>query len=675
MGGMSSPRRPVIAIVGGGPRGVSLLERIGANLPDGAAVDVLLIDDAEIGAGRIWRTDQTRELCMNTLADAVTLFTDDAATVAGPVRVGPTLYEWCQLVRQRAFGDAGDVVSHIPSEHVAEFDRAPVRAGLAEEYGAELRAQRPESHPSRSLYGEYIRWFLAHTTATLPSGVRVSEIVGRVTAVSEREGGQLLELQTAQGAAQREADAVVAATGWLERAPTPEERTIRAALDVDPALVWVRPGSPVDQPLDRVPEGAHAIVRGLGMGFFDAMALLTRERGGRFVADAAASSGIRYEPSGREPVLHVTSHRGVPFRAKTQYGSLPPRAPMRHLRGVDWRNVPRPIDFDALVWPLILKDAFADHHAALARAKPGSVDLEGALHAVAEADLLAGLESAGAATRERIARLATAASPFVPDPADRLDLASAMFPGEGTTWESPAAFQEWAARFVADDLAASAEGLDSPVKAALWSIASARGFAGRLGAFGGFDAESRASGFRTLMSVGAMAGSGPPAFRNRQLLALMDAGIVQLVGPAAHVTIEDGAFHVSSPAVAGSAVSARTLVDAWMHAHDVSESADPLVRSLAAAGRLRPFTAPARSGGGVRTGSFDVDPDTGRLVHPDGSLDATFHVAGIPVDQAMHDTVISPMPRTDPTMLRETDRVARSLIAAARLAAHRRSPA
>ncbi|MGW9113715.1 FAD/NAD(P)-binding protein [Microbacterium sp. NPDC055683] len=655
---MSSSPRPAIAIIGGGPRGVSLVERIGANLADDAVLDIDIVDDTEIGAGRIWRTDQTRELCMNTLADAVTLFTDDAATIAGPVRVGPTLHEWCRLVRHDA-GDGGDV-SDIPAAHAAVFRRIPVRAGLAADYAAELRAQRPESHPSRSLYGEYIGWCWSHAKAALPPGVRVRERVGRVVAASERDGRQVLSL--ADGSALR-ADAVIAAAGWLERGATPGERAVRAAVDADSDLVWVRPESPVDQRLDAVPDGAHAIVRGLGMGFFDAMALLTLGRGGRF---AETPDGLRYEPSGREPVLHVTSHRGVPFRAKTQYGSLPPRAALSHLRGVDWTSVPRPIDFDALVWPLILRDAFADYHRTLARVRPGAVDLEAALAAIAAADLDAPRAGVpGAATRERVAVLADAVAAAVPDPRDRLDLVAAMFPGDGLAWASPSGFDAWVAAFVADDLAASALGADSPLKAALWAIASARGPVGRIGAFGGFDAESRASGFRELGSVGGMVGSGPPAFRNAQLLALHRAGLVLFIGPAASVAPGPGGFHAVSAAVRGSEVRARVLVDAWMHVHDVDATADPLVRSLADAGRVRAFEAPTRTGGGLATGGVDIEPETGRLVHPDGSLDRAFHMAGIPVDQTMHDAIISPMPRTDPTMLRETDRVARSAIDAA----------
>ena len=72
-----------IAIVGAGPRGISITERIAAFLNDRGATPLTLhiIDDAQLGAGRIWDTEQTRTLCMNTLAGAVTLFTEPGATV------------------------------------------------------------------------------------------------------------------------------------------------------------------------------------------------------------------------------------------------------------------------------------------------------------------------------------------------------------------------------------------------------------------------------------------------------------------------------------------------------------------------------------------------------------------------------------------------------------------
>jgi hypothetical protein len=645
--------RAEIAIVGGGPRGVSLLERLGATIRNECpatplALTVHIVDDVQVGAGRIWRTDQTHELCMNTLAGAVTLFTDASVTMAGTVVPGPTLYEWALLAYQ-AQGGTGreDEAAEVAASHREAFLVTPVRPGLGADYGAELRALRPESHPSRALYGEYISWAFDHAVASLPTGVELVSHHARVVDITGKNGRQVVSLDSGETI---DADAVILATGWMPRLPTSAEQATARATGMDPGLVWVRPGSPVDQDLHRVPDGAHAIVRGLGMGFFDAMALLTLGRGGRFEESPSAPGGLRYLASGREPILHVTSHRGLPYRAKSLYGGLPPRARLRHLRSVDWDAVARPIDFDTALWPLVVKDAFADYYETLHRVRP-------AVFAGSLEDVLAAIAHAPGEPEA----LDAAVAPFVPDRAERLDFATAVEPGDGL-FDSPGAFDDYVARYVAEDLAESAAGAESPLKAALWSISSARQPSSIIGTFGGFDAESRASGFRRLLAVGGMVGSGPPAFRNRQLLALVAAGLVRFIGPAAPVTIEGGRFHAASPAVAGSAVSAPVLIDAWMHFHDVSASADPLVASLTSQGRMRPFGVRTRAGHVVATGAMDTEPETGLLLGVDGTPDAAIHVAGIPIDEAMHDSIISPMPGADATMLRETDRVARSAL-------------
>lgn len=51
----------VIAIIGGGPRGLAVAERLGIELrqlENARPVEVVLIDDYEPGAGRIWRRNQ-----------------------------------------------------------------------------------------------------------------------------------------------------------------------------------------------------------------------------------------------------------------------------------------------------------------------------------------------------------------------------------------------------------------------------------------------------------------------------------------------------------------------------------------------------------------------------------------------------------------------------------------
>ena len=652
-----------IALVGGGPRGVSLLERVVSALaeradPDATRIDVYLIDDVEVGAGRVWRTDQTRELCMNTLADAVTLFTDESVHMAGTVRPGPTLYEWAILAAHAEAPDdrTAEIVAVIPPPRRAGFAEAPVRAGFVSDYAGELGALRPESHPSRSLYGEYIAWALARVIRVAPDGVRVHTRTGRVRAIVERGGRQELQITDAEGGATEiTVDAVVLATGWLANLPTAEERQLSASVSARPELVWVAPGNPVDQDLSRVPAGEDVIIRGLGMGFFDTVTLLTLGRGGRFVMDAGAAGGLRYEASGAEPILWATSPRGVPYRAKTLYGSLPPRAPQRHLRAVLDAGVSRPIDVEGLLWPAIRKDAFEAYYETLHRTRPGAL--------TGSWDQLRAAIAADAGDAES---LAVAVAPYVANSSDLFDLSAALDPSR-RSFANREEFDTWVAEFLADDLREAERGADSPLKAALWSIGSARQPVSLAGAFGGFDAATRRGAFGRLLSIGGMFGSGPPAFRNRQLLALHTAGIVRFLGPRPALTITDDGFRVTSGQIPDAEITARILIDAWMHMHDAGASADPLVRSLTDAGRLRVFQVAGRDGQLGATGGIDIDPATGLLVRGDGTLDPAVHVAGIPVDEVVHDTIISPMPGTNPTMLRETDRVARSAV---RIALH-----
>ena len=671
----SSDQRPSLAVIGAGPRGTSLIERIGAHLSDptspfhGTAVDLHVIDEAESGAGRIWRTDQTRELCMNTLADAVTLFTEPSSTVRGPVIEGPTLYEWSLLVLGSAQPPAhlddrlaADLAA-IPQSHREMFTSFPVRDGLAADYRDELLATRPEAHPSRALYGEYLAWCYHRAVAALPAGTRVIRHRSHAVGLTSTSDGERIDL--ADGPAVL-ADAVIVAAGWLPRNPSAAERAFAGDVAADPTLVWVEPASPVEQDLSPIPDGASAIVRGLGMGFFDTMALLSLGRGGQFVDDADAPGGLRYIPSGREPILHVTSRRGVPFRAKTLYGSLPPRTEQRLLLSVDWERAPRPINFDRDLWPRIVADAYLSYYSTLHRVRPEA--FAGSL-----ADVVDRIEDAVANYYSRANQVSShpldemaitlnsEIAPSIPNSADRFDLLLDMHPAAGH-FDGPSDYDAWVQHAVASDLSEAEGGRDSALKAGLWSVSTARAVANRVGSFGTFDAESRASGFAMLHAVGGMVGSGPPAFRNRQLLALVEAGIVHFIGPGARVIVTPEGFSAASPSVDGSRVTTHVLIDAWMHFHDVAETADPLAQSLIAADRVRPFHISTRGGDRVPTAGFDVDAATGRALRVDGSLDPAVHIAGIPVDDTLHDTIISPMPGTDPPILRGTGRGALSAL-------------
>lgn len=144
------PEAPAtLVIVGAGPRGTGLIERIAANAPElyaGSGLDIHLVDPHPPGAGRIWRAAQSPLLWMNSHAEDVTMFTDESVEMAGPVRPGPTLHEWAGI-DGRTFAD-------------------------------------------RQLQGSYLRWVHEQAVAALPPEITVHHHPGRALRVSGPRSGR-----------------------------------------------------------------------------------------------------------------------------------------------------------------------------------------------------------------------------------------------------------------------------------------------------------------------------------------------------------------------------------------------------------------------------------------------------------------------------------------------------
>src|SRR5436309_15080715 len=105
-----------LAIIGAGPRGVCVLERISANATRLASdLVVHLIDPYPPGAGRVWRYEQSPLLRMNSMAEDVTMFTDESVRCEGPIVPGPSMAQWADLVRP-AEPPAGTDESEVDTE-------------------------------------------------------------------------------------------------------------------------------------------------------------------------------------------------------------------------------------------------------------------------------------------------------------------------------------------------------------------------------------------------------------------------------------------------------------------------------------------------------------------------------------------------------------------------------
>ncbi|MGW4389675.1 FAD/NAD(P)-binding protein [Streptomyces sp. NPDC004685] len=573
--------RASLVIVGAGPRGTGILERIAANAPEyaGLELDIHLVDPFPPGGGRVWRQAQSPLLWMNSQSQDVTMFTDDTVELDGPVLPGPALHEWADL-DGRAFAD-------------------------------------------RQLQGAYLRWVYERSVAALPPGVTVQHHPRRALRVSgPREGRQQVWLDGR--ARPLLADTVVLAQGHLD-AELDQEQEELSAYAREHGLVHLPPDFTADSDLSSLAPGEDVLVRGFGLAFVDLMVLLTEGRGGRYEGDT-------YVPSGREPVLHVGSRRGVPYHSKIGYDWTGERPPLPRFLGpaeID-ELLARPdgYDFRRDVWPLIDKELGFAHYHRLFTAHPGRT-------AVAWADF----EEKYAAAEPLSAELQALVASAVPDPADRLDLTALDHPLDGVRHTSYEELQDGLRGCITADLERRHDSAHSPDLAVFLGLLSVYGQVVRLGDIG-----SWWHGFFSYLA------SGPPGPRLRQLLALSRAGVVKFAGADMRVTAEDGVFRATSATVPGSVIEARALVEARLPHPTLARTRDQLLREL--------YEEGARA---TPAGLLAVDPEDGRVLHHDGTAHPRRFALG-PHTNARGAGAFT-RPRTNSPSFRQNDATARAVLA------------
>ncbi|MEU2246153.1 FAD/NAD(P)-binding protein [Streptomyces sp. NPDC019224] len=556
--------RPALAVIGVGPRGTGLVERLAANAPalyGNRPLDLHLVDPHPPGSGRIWRRDQSPLLWMNSRAEDVTMFTDDTVRQEGPVRPGPALDAWAQDVREC---------------------RTRCDEAADPRLRAEIETLRGRDFPSRRLQGAYLRWFHARSVAALPPSVTVHEHRDRALRVTgPRHGRQLVQL--AGRAEPLAVDLVVLTLGHLDAGPDAEQRGLAAFADRH-GLVHLPPEFTADSDLSVLPAGEPVIVRGLGLAFIDLMVLLTEGRGGRYENGA-------YVPSGREPVLHVGSRRGVPYRAKIGYGWQGERPSLPRFLGPEQARElldrPHPLDFRRDVWPHVDKELGHAHYHRLFTAHPERTAVD---RAVFE-ERYAAAEPGSAELRELIAE-------GVPDPADRLDLAALDRPLDGVRHPSSDALQHAVRAHIAADLERRHDPGHSEDLAVFLGLLSVYGPLVRLGDIG-----AEWHGFFNYLA------SGPPGPRLRQLLALSRAGVVRFLGAGTRVEADEerGVFRATSVTVPGERVEARALVEARLPDPAPGRTRSTVLRGLYEDGAAA-----------TATGLLAVDPGDGRILDREG---------------------------------------------------------
>jgi uncharacterized NAD(P)/FAD-binding protein YdhS len=629
-----------LLIVGGGPRAAMLLERLAANHPQIGAgpLHVDIVDPFRAGAGRIWRTEQSGLLKLNSMAMDVSMFTDDSVTCEGPAVPGPSLWEWvCQLRN---------------GEHRAH---AAAIAGEGAGLEGELAALTADAFPTRRLQSRYLAWFLERTLGSLGGSMDVTLHRDTVMDIVPAGPGTCHRARLASGAVLT-ADLVLLALGHTESLPAESSRRFADfAARHGTSVAHVPPAYTNDADLSGLLPGQDVLVSGMGLAFVDLFVLLMEGRGGRF--ETRGDGTLAYIPSGNEPVLHVGSRRGVPYLSKIR-GALQGRTdPLPRFLTREAVEGLRPagglLNFRKHLWPLIAKDAAHAYYRELLTASPHRATMAWEDFAAAYAPLPWYSPQCEALV-----------SQAVPDPEDRLDFESLDHPlasrDLGTAGRTHAAVRD----IIVRDLALRDGGQNSETLGLFMGLLGCYMELGRVVSLDELDTPSRQDVAGWWHGFFSYVDSGPPADRLRELLALEEADLVKFLGPRIRFdTDEQRGTFTAQGAVDGHRVHARAFVEARLPGTTLASTSNELLRSLFARG-----TVSQESTG---TGKLLVDGQW-RAVDRDGSPHRWLYAVGAGVSGWNSGAFARPHSNAAP--FRDTDALARRLLASVPAAAGTGTP-
>lgn len=582
-----------MAIIGMGPRGLTVLERVlehADRLPASAHLQIDMYDDGVAGEGS-HRSVQPDHLLINTVASQVTVF---APTSRAGGTGGISLVEWAHSAGYRRHGERFQCEAPDAGEPITQADHLP-----------------------RSLLGEYLHWACQRIAGMMPAQISMLHHRQRVTDLIPWADAYRVICAEGQD---RPADYVFLTTGHGYRQPTAEDRFFSEFVGRCGAsnehLSYFPTPYPVEA-LDRIPAAATVAIQGMGLTAHDVVSALTLGRDGRYVRSAGQ---LRYEPSGQEPRMLLFSRNSLPFAARgVNQKGLTGRHQARFFTADAVARLRQAtlaamgdsrLDFQATVLPLVLKEmAYAYRCAELRGEGHEECPVEG----------------------------------FEPTEDEMQALESILWPLKRRAFPSFDKFHAFVHAWIEQDLIEAAKGnLSSPVKAATDVLRDTREALRAAVEHGGLTPDSHRFFVQDFNAATNRVAFGPPRQRNIEYLALWQAGLIDIVGgPRSHVVADEGRarYRIEAPYPEGMQCSeADVLVVARLDAYSPLTDASPLTAQLLKRGLIRPFC-----NGDYHPSGIDITP----LMHPigaDGSARENIWVLGYPAEGAHFYTHALPRP-------------------------------
>ena len=384
------------------------------------------------------------------------------------------------------------------------------------------------------------------------------------------------------------------------------------------------------------------------MNIFDYLALLTVGRGGTF---ERVPEGLRYLPSGLEPVLYVGSRRGMPYHAR---GENQKGAHGRHhpyfLTEMVIANLRKradsgePVGFREAVWPLVDREVRAVYYSLIVKAGRGDTASQAFLQSFVQG---------------------------IPDGDERLldqygvterwDWDRIERPQGDRVFADRAEFRGWLLDHLRDDVREARLGnLSSPLKSALDVLRDLRNEIRLVVDHSGISGESYRDELEGWYNpLNAFTSIGPPVRRIEEMIALVEAGVLHVVGPRVRIRrcTTEAVFLVDSEAVPGSPVRCRGLIEARLPDIDLRRSANPLLRYLLTTGHSQPYHV-----GGYESGGLAVTERPYRLLDRTGLAHPARFAFGVPTEGVHWVTAAGIRPGVGSVTLEDADAIARAVL-------------
>lgn len=613
-----------VAIIGLGPRGLTVLESFGRLVREFASSDrfvIHLIDPNPNGQGS-HSSRQPDHLLTNTLASQVTMFPLKDPNHPPGGNAGPSFTEWARRAGYRRQANRYFPVGGACGHDIGDSDYLP-----------------------RSILGEYLTWYCNEVLNRSPDSVRYVRYRQRAVDLNPNTNRDWA-IRLENGFTIR-SDFVFLTIGHCQALPDEQDRLYDAFVQRNASKNWklayFRSPYPVDR-LAQIDSKSVVAVQGLGLTAHDVISELTAGRGGRFVP---AKHGLDYRPSGDEPRLRIFSRHCIPAAA----------------RGINQKGIAARHD----------ARFFTAH--AIHRLRDQTIRESGSpqLNFVRDVLPLIKMEMCWAWRQAQTAPAVARSADFVASAEEMAAIEEILDPLAGKWFGDFQDFRQFTLAFLKADLAEADKGnLTSPTKAATDVIRDAREAICAAVEYRGLDPQSHRYFVETFVPLMNRVSFGPPRQRNEELLALIKAGIVDWAGgPGARIVTDGstGHFGIETAFVGTVArVNADVLIKARLDAFSPLTDSSPLTRNLLRNGLIEPHF-----NGSYHPGGLDIDRDGHPIARAGFPLRQVW-VLGYPTEGVRFYTHALPRPLRSSGQILDAEKCIRQLLDDV-AGAHRKTPA